>query len=124
MNDNLSAKVYSRTCIEMTSTSSEFIHCHGFLVKCFYPLINANIALSRRVGQSVASLLRRLGLPYQGNESRGKIKISGLAMKRWFQPKLASFTGKPGELGSSQFQLGKGITHQQRNIRTGNLSSD
>ncbi|ONH92147.1 hypothetical protein PRUPE_8G158300 [Prunus persica] len=82
------------------------------------------INIAGRVGQSVAALLRRLGIPYQGNESRGKIKISGLAMKRWLQPKLASFTGKPGEFGSSQLQLGKGITHQQRNIRTGNLSLD
>lgn len=83
------------------------------------------INLSGRVGQSVAALLRRLGLDYQGNESRGKIRISGLTMKRWFQPKLASpFTGKPDELGSSQLRLGKGIAHQQRNIRTGNLSLD
>ncbi|XP_062019046.1 pentatricopeptide repeat-containing protein MRL1, chloroplastic [Rosa rugosa] len=83
------------------------------------------IYLSGRVGQSVAALLRRLGLHYQGNESRGKIRISGLTMKRWFQPKLASpFTGKPEELGSSQLRLGKGITHQQRNIRTGNFSLD
>ncbi|KAM1043805.1 hypothetical protein ACFX13_035788 [Malus domestica] len=80
------------------------------------------INIAGRIGQSVAALLRRLGLPYQGNESHGKIKISGLAMKRWFQPKLASFTGKPGEFGSSQLRLGKGITHQQRDIRTGNLS--
>ncbi|XP_050363118.1 pentatricopeptide repeat-containing protein MRL1, chloroplastic [Argentina anserina] len=83
------------------------------------------INLSGRIGQSVASLLRRLGLDYQGNESRGKIRISGLTMKRWFQPKLASpFTGKAEELGSSQLRLGKGITHQQRSIRTGNLSLD
>ncbi|KAL6211900.1 hypothetical protein ACLB2K_017123 [Fragaria x ananassa] len=83
------------------------------------------INLSGRIGQSVASLLRRLGIDYQGNESRGKIRISGLILKRWFQPKLASpFTGKLAELGSSQLRLGKGIMHQQRNIRTGNLSLD
>ncbi|KAJ4716706.1 putative Pentatricopeptide repeat-containing protein [Melia azedarach] len=79
------------------------------------------INLAGRTSQAVAALLRRLRLGYQGNESYGKIRINGLALKRWFQPKLASpFSGKPGELRS--LQLGKGITHQQRNIRTGNFS--
>ncbi|KAH7518493.1 pentatricopeptide repeat-containing protein MRL1, chloroplastic [Ziziphus jujuba] len=83
------------------------------------------INLAGRVGQAVAALLRRLRLPYQGNESHGKIRINGLAMKRWFQPKLASpFSGKPEELSSPQFRLGRGISHQQRNIRTANLSLD
>ncbi|KAK4836674.1 hypothetical protein QYF36_026084 [Acer negundo] len=81
------------------------------------------INLAERMSQAVTSLLRRLGLTYQGNESLGKIRINGLSLRRWFQPKLATpFSGKPGELSS--FQLGKGITHQQRNIRTGNLSLD
>ncbi|KAK3195318.1 hypothetical protein Dsin_026628 [Dipteronia sinensis] len=81
------------------------------------------INLAERMSQAVTSLLRRLGLTYQGNESLGKIRINGLSLRRWFQPKLATpFSGKPGE--PSSFQLGKGITHQQRNIRTGNLSLD
>lgn len=99
---------------------------HGFqrTVYSLFYFVNMT-SLFNRVGQSVAALLRRLGLDYQGNESRGKIRINGLTMKRWFQPKLASpFTGKPEELGSSQLRLGKGIAHQQRNIRTGNLSLD
>ncbi|XP_039006352.1 pentatricopeptide repeat-containing protein MRL1, chloroplastic-like isoform X1 [Hibiscus syriacus] len=82
-----------------------------------------SIDLAGRIGQAIAALLRRMGLPYQGNESYGKIRINGLALRRWFQPKLASpFTGKPGEWNASQMRLGKGISHQQRNIRTGNLS--
>ncbi|KAK2665499.1 hypothetical protein Ddye_004073 [Dipteronia dyeriana] len=81
------------------------------------------IKVAERMSQAITSLLRRLGLTYQGNESLGKIRINGLSLRRWFQPKLATpFSGKPGE--PSSFQLGKGITHQQRNIRTGNLSLD
>lgn len=76
-----------------------------------------------RLSQAVAALLRRLGLPYQGNESYGKVRVNGLTLRRWLRPKLASpFSGKPGEFGLSQLRLGSGITHQQRNIRTGDLS--
>ncbi|XP_018841411.1 pentatricopeptide repeat-containing protein MRL1, chloroplastic isoform X2 [Juglans regia] len=84
------------------------------------------INLAGRVSQAVAALLRRLGLQYQGNESYGKIRINGLVLRRWFQPKLhvSPFMGKPGDWSSSQSRLGKGITHQQRDIRTGNLSSE
>lgn len=83
--------------------------------------MNFNIFVDYRTSQAITALLRRLGLTYQGKESYGKIRINGLALRRWFQPKLSSpFLGKPGELSS--LQLGKGITHQQRNIRTGNLS--
>ncbi|CAL0329288.1 unnamed protein product [Lupinus luteus] len=83
------------------------------------------INLSGRVGQTVGALLRRLQIPYKGNESSGKLRINGLALKIWFQPKLASpFSGKPGDWSSSQSRLGKSISHQQRNIRTGNLSLD
>ncbi|KAA0045685.1 pentatricopeptide repeat-containing protein MRL1 [Cucumis melo var. makuwa] len=83
------------------------------------------INLSGRVGQAVAALLRRLGLPYLGNESSGKIRINGLALRRWLQPKLSdSLSGKPGEFGTFQSRLRKGISHQQRNIRIGNLSLD
>ncbi|KAF5727843.1 putative Pentatricopeptide repeat-containing protein [Tripterygium wilfordii] len=82
------------------------------------------INLAGRIGQAVAALLRRLRLPYQGNESYGKIRINGLVLRRWFQPKLASpFRIKRGELSLSQLELGKEIIHQQRNIRTGNLSA-
>ncbi|XP_019413425.1 PREDICTED: pentatricopeptide repeat-containing protein MRL1, chloroplastic isoform X1 [Lupinus angustifolius] len=83
------------------------------------------INLSGRVGQTIGALLRRLQIPYKGNESSGKLRINGLALKIWFQPKLASpFSGKPGDWSSSQSRLGKSISHQQRNIRTGNLSLD
>ncbi|XP_062082427.1 pentatricopeptide repeat-containing protein MRL1, chloroplastic [Humulus lupulus] len=83
------------------------------------------VNVAGRVGQAVASLLRRIGLHYQGNESHGKIRISGIILKRWFQPKLAPvFSGKPEEINLSQFRLGKGIAHQQRDIRAGNLSLD
>ncbi|CAA3010603.1 pentatricopeptide repeat-containing MRL1, chloroplastic [Olea europaea subsp. europaea] len=73
--------------------------------------------------QAVAALLRRLGLTYQGNESFGKIRINGVSIKKWFQPKLNSpFRGKATDFNSFQARLGRGIIHQQRNIRTGNLS--
>ncbi|KAA8536028.1 hypothetical protein F0562_028506 [Nyssa sinensis] len=81
------------------------------------------IKVAGRISQAIAALLRRLGLPYLGNESFGKIRINGVVVKRWFQPKLASpFSGKPTELSSPLSRLSKGIIHQQRNIRTGNLS--
>lgn len=82
------------------------------------------INLAGRISQAIGALLRRLGLRYQGNESYGKIRISGLALKRWFQPKLAAspFSGKPTDLSMGQSRLGTGITFQQRNIRTGDLS--
>ncbi|XP_027355994.1 pentatricopeptide repeat-containing protein MRL1, chloroplastic isoform X2 [Abrus precatorius] len=83
------------------------------------------INFAGRVGQAIAALLRRLQIPYQGNESNGKLRINGLALKKWFRPKLASpFSGKPGDWSSSLSRLGKSISHQQRNIRTGNLSLD
>ncbi|KAE8719109.1 hypothetical protein F3Y22_tig00109972pilonHSYRG00023 [Hibiscus syriacus] len=71
-----------------------------------------SIDLAGRIGQGIAALLRRIGLPYQGNESYGNIRINGLALRRWFQPKLASpFTGKPRDIhlfenkGSSVLQI-------------------
>lgn len=76
-----------------------------------------------RISRAVAALLRRLGIPYIGNESFGKIRINGVIVKKWLQPKLASsFSGKPAYLSSYQSRLGRGISHQQRNIRTGDLS--
>ncbi|KAK9136447.1 hypothetical protein Syun_015777 [Stephania yunnanensis] len=83
------------------------------------------IKVAGRVGQAVGGLLRRLGLHYQGNESYGKIRINGLAIRRWFQPKLDSrFTGNQSELNSSPTRLAKGITNQQRNIRASHFSAD
>ncbi|XP_075674334.1 pentatricopeptide repeat-containing protein MRL1, chloroplastic isoform X2 [Castanea sativa] len=83
------------------------------------------INLAGRVSQAITALLRRLGIQYQGNESYGKIRINGLTLRRWFQPKLDSpFSGKPGDWSSSQSRLGKEIIHQQRDIRTGDLSLD
>ena len=65
-----------------------------------------------RISQAVAALLRRLGLPYLGNESRGKIRINGVVVRKWFQPKLDSpFSGKRTELRSSERRLGKGIIY-------------
>ncbi|KAI4318332.1 hypothetical protein MLD38_032055 [Melastoma candidum] len=82
------------------------------------------VNIAGRMSQAVAALLRRLRIPYQGNESHGKVRIHGIALRRWFQPKLASSTAsslRPGQLGSPSL-LGRGIRSQQRDIRTGNLS--
>ncbi|RDX65611.1 Pentatricopeptide repeat-containing protein MRL1, chloroplastic, partial [Mucuna pruriens] len=102
--------------------------------KVVSPKAEKIINLAGRAGQAVAALLRRLQIPYQGNESNGKLRINGLVLKKWFQPKLASpfssnvrsptFSEKPGNWSSSLSQLGKSISHQQRNIRSGNLSLD
>jgi hypothetical protein len=78
-----------------------------------------------RGGQAVASLFRRLHIPFQGNESNGKLRLNNLGLVKWFQPKLASpFISLQGDWSSSQSRLGKNISNQQRNIRTGNLSLD
>ncbi|KAL2512379.1 Pentatricopeptide repeat-containing protein MRL1 [Abeliophyllum distichum] len=87
------------------------------------PTGEKTINIASRISQALAALLRRLGLTYQGNESYGKIRINGVFIKKWFQPKLiSSFRGRPTDMNSSQARLGRGIIHQQRNIRTGNLS--
>ncbi|XP_010530793.1 PREDICTED: pentatricopeptide repeat-containing protein MRL1, chloroplastic isoform X2 [Tarenaya hassleriana] len=76
-----------------------------------------------RAGQEIVAILRRLGISHNRKDSSGKIRISGASLKKWFQPKLASpFIGQPGDLKSSQVRLGNQIFHQQRSIRTGNLS--
>ncbi|CAL9114085.1 unnamed protein product [Musa acuminata var. zebrina] len=77
------------------------------------------ISLAGRVGQAVGSLLRRLGLPYQGEESYGKIRINGLALRRWFKPRVTStsFSGRPAEMIPTTARLAKGIADQQRSIR-------
>ncbi|CAI9104678.1 OLC1v1003401C2 [Oldenlandia corymbosa var. corymbosa] len=83
------------------------------------------IKVAGRASQAVAAMLRRLGLQYIGHESRGKIRVNGVVVKKWFQPKLDShFSGQRMNLSLSQRRLGKGISYQQRNIRTGNLSLD
>ncbi|CAN4112509.1 unnamed protein product [Withania somnifera] len=89
------------------------------------PTGEKTIKIAGRINRAVAALLRRLGLPYQGNESFGKIRINGVIVKRWFQPKLESpFSFQQTGLSFSQTRLRKGISHQQRSIRTGNLSLD
>ncbi|XP_017258104.2 pentatricopeptide repeat-containing protein MRL1, chloroplastic isoform X1 [Daucus carota subsp. sativus] len=81
------------------------------------------INLAGRTSRAVAALLRRLAIPYIGNESFGKIRINGVVVKKWLQPKLTSpFRGKLSNLNSSQSHLGRNISLQQRNIRIGNLS--
>ncbi|KAI3446198.1 hypothetical protein Pfo_002863 [Paulownia fortunei] len=83
------------------------------------------INIASRISQAVAALLRRLGLSYQGNESYGKIRINGVTIRKWFQPKLDSpFSAKSIDLSSSLRHLGSGISRQQRKIRTGHLSLD
>ncbi|KAJ8468025.1 hypothetical protein OPV22_030577 [Ensete ventricosum] len=83
------------------------------------------ISLAGRVGQAVGSLLRRLGLPYQGDESYGKIRINGLALRRWFKPRVTStsFSGRPAEMIPTTARLAKGIADQQRSIRIGKILS-
>lgn len=80
------------------------------------------LKLAGRVGQTVGALLRRLGIKYQGEESHGKMRINGLTLRRWFNPKLTSTssTGGPADLLPLPSRLAKGIADQQRNIR--NLS--
>uniref|UniRef100_A0A1D1ZJV0 Pentatricopeptide repeat-containing protein At4g34830, chloroplastic n=1 Tax=Anthurium amnicola TaxID=1678845 RepID=A0A1D1ZJV0_9ARAE len=80
------------------------------------------INLAGRVGQAVGSLLRRLRLPYQGDESYGKIRINGLSLRRWFKPKISapSFGWNPTQLTSSQARLAKGIREQRHSIRSSN----
>lgn len=115
-----------KQCDLHTNTVKKYLECWCSLIwtsRCNYRA--SDVFWFNRVGQVVAALLRRLGLSYQGNESSGKIRINGLTMKRWFQPKLASsLSRKPGDLSLSRLRLGKEITHQQRNIRTSNLSLD
>lgn len=77
------------------------------------------LKLAGRVGQTVGALLRRLGIKYQGEESHGKMRINGLTLRRWFNPKLTSTssTGGPADLLPLPSRLAKGIADQQRSIR-------
>ncbi|XP_044968593.1 pentatricopeptide repeat-containing protein MRL1, chloroplastic isoform X1 [Hordeum vulgare subsp. vulgare] len=78
------------------------------------------LKLAGRVGQAVGSLLRRLGIKYQGEESHGRMRINGLTLRRWFNPKFTSApsTGAPAELLPLPSRLAKGIADQQRDIRS------
>ncbi|CAM0957125.1 unnamed protein product [Alopecurus aequalis] len=78
------------------------------------------LKLAGRVGQAVGSLLRRLGIKYQGEESHGRMRINGLTLRRWFNPKFTSTpsTGAPAELLPLPSRLAKGIADQQRDIRS------
>ncbi|KAK3157378.1 hypothetical protein QOZ80_2AG0120780 [Eleusine coracana subsp. coracana] len=80
------------------------------------------LKLAGRIGQAVGALLRRLGISYQGEESHGRMRINGLTLRRWFNPKLQSTcaTVAPAELLPLPSRLAKGIADQQREIR--NLS--
>ncbi|XP_062205447.1 pentatricopeptide repeat-containing protein MRL1, chloroplastic-like isoform X2 [Phragmites australis] len=80
------------------------------------------IKLAGRIGQAVGALLRRLGISYQGEESHGRMRINGLTLRRWFNPKLksTSSTAAPADLLPLPSRLAKGIADQQREIR--NLS--
>ncbi|KAG9145817.1 hypothetical protein Leryth_020862 [Lithospermum erythrorhizon] len=82
--------------------------------------------LAGRITQAVTAQLRRIELPYQGNASYGKIRIFGVVLKKWLQPmRDPSFGGKPTSLNLFlSRRLGKEITHQQRDIRTGHYSLD
>ncbi|GER50302.1 pentatricopeptide repeat-containing protein [Striga asiatica] len=76
-----------------------------------------------KISQAVAALLRRLGLSYIGNESYGKIRINGVTIRTWFQPKLRSrFDANNMDFSSSVRHLGSGISRQQFEIRTDHFS--
>ncbi|CAN6311475.1 unnamed protein product [Urochloa humidicola] len=78
------------------------------------------LKLAGRVGQAVGSLLRRLGISYQGEESHGRMRINGLTLRRWFNPKLNSKSSgaAPADLLPLSSRLAKGIADQQRDIRS------
>nr|GEV97710.1 pentatricopeptide repeat-containing protein MRL1, chloroplastic isoform X1 [Tanacetum cinerariifolium] len=87
------------------------------------PMGDKTMNVAGRVTQGFSALLRRLRISYIGNESFGKIRINGVVVKKWLSPKLSSPYGeKPTDFGSSNSRLGKGISNQQRDIRSGNLS--
>lgn len=78
------------------------------------------LKLSGRIGQAIGSLLRRLGISYQGEESHGRMRINGLTLRRWFNPKLnsKSSSAAPADLLPLSSRLAKGIADQQRDIRS------
>ncbi|KAJ1256307.1 hypothetical protein BS78_K049600 [Paspalum vaginatum] len=81
------------------------------------------VKLAGRIGQAIGSLLRRLGISYQGEESHGRMWINGLTLRRWFNPKLnsKSSTAAPSDLLPLPSRLAKGIADQQRDIRSNSL---
>ncbi|KMZ66289.1 hypothetical protein ZOSMA_2G03030 [Zostera marina] len=88
--------------------------------KFLSPESEKRINVAGRVGCAVSAMLRRLGLHYKGDESYGKIRISGISLRRWFKPKVSftSYAGKLADFTSSKSHLAKEITNQQRNIRS------
>lgn len=87
------------------------------------PAGEKTINIAGRISQSLAGLLRRLGIAYQGNESYGKIRINGVSIRKWFEPKLeSSFIRSTTHKSWSHGHLSSGILRQQRTIRTGLLS--
>ncbi|KZV53463.1 Pentatricopeptide repeat-containing protein [Dorcoceras hygrometricum] len=87
------------------------------------PAGEKTINLTVRISQSLAGVLRRLGIAYLGNESYGKIRINGVSIRRWFEPKLeSSFTRSTTHQSLSYGHLSSGIIRQQRTIRSGLLS--
>ncbi|KAK8946285.1 Pentatricopeptide repeat-containing protein [Platanthera guangdongensis] len=78
-----------------------------------------NMSMGEKSLRAVGALLRRLGLPYQGDESYGKIRVNGLALRRWFKPKISSFsvTRRPGDIIPPSTRLAKGLADQQGSIR-------
>ncbi|WVZ58406.1 hypothetical protein U9M48_008682 [Paspalum notatum var. saurae] len=81
------------------------------------------LKLAGRIGQAIGSLLRRLGISYQGEESHGRMRINGLTLRRWFNPKLNSKSSPaaPSDLLPLPSRLAKGIADQQRDIRSNSL---
>nr|XP_043623607.1 pentatricopeptide repeat-containing protein MRL1, chloroplastic [Erigeron canadensis] len=87
------------------------------------PTVDKTVNVAGRVSQGISALLRRLRIAYIGNESFGKLRINGVVVKKWLSPKLSSpYGGNPTIFSSSNSRLGKGISNQQRHIRSGNLS--
>ncbi|XP_073278847.1 pentatricopeptide repeat-containing protein MRL1, chloroplastic isoform X1 [Primulina huaijiensis] len=84
------------------------------------PAGEKTINIAGRISQSLAGVLRRLGIAYQGNESYGKIRINGVSIRRWFEPKLeSSFIRSTTHKSWSHRHLSSGILRQQLTIRTG-----
>ncbi|KAJ9562971.1 hypothetical protein OSB04_008131 [Centaurea solstitialis] len=103
------------------------------------PIVKTQVAGDKTVkccGKAIAALLRRLRISYIGNESCGKIRINGVVVKKWLTPKISSLPpaiinnfggGKPATTDHQHHNyspLGRGISDQQRHIRSGNLSYD
>ncbi|XP_024542518.1 pentatricopeptide repeat-containing protein MRL1, chloroplastic [Selaginella moellendorffii] len=87
------------------------------------------ITVTRRNGQALAALLRKLKLRFNGKESLGKIRLHPVALSQWFKPSAA--TPSPSSPAKARvdhanlgvlprpLMLGKSIAEQQRAIRMG-----